>query len=194
MTDMEEFFNKIREKYPFFIPLFDDFFKDFDEFEDIFKEGEQGLNEKKMNRELDISEPIIYGYSVNIDEEGKTEITEFGNIKPNSEGNLPIKITESREPLIDIIDGKKDIKIIVELPGVKKSDIIIEINRQEDTNTGNNSVFISTKGSKEYFKEITLKDKILQESIHGKYNNGILELVLKKDDNNNSVKKRVKID
>ena len=55
-------------------------------------------------------------------------------------------------------------------------------------------MFISTKGSKEYFKEITLKDKILQESIHGKYNNGILELVLKKDDNNNSVKKRVKID
>ena len=84
MTDMEEFFNKIREKYPFFIPLFDDFFRDFDESEDIFKEWEQELNEKKMNRELDRSEPIIYGYSVNIDEEGKTEITEFGNIKPNN--------------------------------------------------------------------------------------------------------------
>ena len=191
MTDIDEFFNRIKSRYPFFIPLFNDLFRDLDGFDEIFEDFEHEMNTdlaKMINKieseNQDRSEPFIYGYSINIDENGKAEINEFGNIKADSDENL--EVTESREPLIDLIDGKNSIAVVIEIPGVEKSDIKIEIKESK--------LVVSTTSSKNYYKEIPLESKIISSSARAKYNNGILEIIINKDNNDDEEKNIVTIE
>ena len=191
MTDIDEFFNRIKSRYPFFIPLFNDLFRDLDGFDEIFEDFEHEMNTdlaKMINKieseNQDRSEPFIYGYSINIDENGKAEINEFGNIKADSDENL--EVTESREPLIDLIDGKNSIAVVIEIPGVEKSDIKIEIKESK--------LLVSTTNSKNYYKEIPLESKIISSSARAKYNNGILEIIINKDNNDDEEKNIVTIE
>ncbi|MCH2380073.1 MAG: Hsp20 family protein [Nitrososphaerales archaeon] len=188
MTDIDEFFNRIKSRYPFFIPLFNDLFRDLDGFDEIFEDFEHEMNTdlaKMINKieseNQDRSEPFIYGYSINIDENGKAEINEFGNIKADSDENL--EVTESREPLIDLIDGKNSIAVVIEIPGVEKSDIKIEIKESK--------LVVSTTSSKNYYKEIPLESKIISNSARAKYNNGILEIIINKDNNDDDEGKHI---
>ena len=188
MTDIDEFFNRIKSRYPFFIPLFNDLFRDLDGFDEIFEDFEHERNTdlaKMINKieseNQDRSEPFIYGYSINIDENGKAEINEFGNIKADSDENL--EVTESREPLIDLIDGKNSIAVVIEIPGVEKSDIKIEIKESK--------LVVSTTSSKNYYKEIPLESKIISSSARAKYNNGILEIIINKDNNDDDEGKHI---
>ena len=191
MTDIDEFFNRIKSKYPFFMPLFNDLFRDLDGFDEIFEDFEHEMNTdlaKMINKieseDLDRLEPFIYGYSINIDENGKAEINEFGNIKADSDENL--EVTESREPLVDLIDGKNSVTVVIEIPGVEKSDIKIEIKESK--------LLVSTTNSKNYYKEIPLESKIISSSARAKYNNGILEIIINKDNNDDEEKNIVAIE
>ena len=188
MTDIDEFFNRIKSKYPFFMPLFNDLFRDLDGFDEIFEDFEHEMNtdlakmiNKSESEDLDRSEPFIYGYSINIDENGKAEINEFGNIKADSDENLEVK--ESREPLVDLIDGKNSITVVIEIPGVKKSDIKIEIKESK--------LLVSSTNSMHYYKEIPLESKIISSSARAKYNNGILEIIINKDNNDDDDEKNI---
>ena len=185
MTDIDEFFKRIKSNYPYFMPIFNDLFKDLDGFEEIFSEFEHEMNDDLVNMINKIesegrhgSEPFIYGYSINIDENGKAEINEFGNIKSSSEGEENLEISESREPLVDIIEGKNAVTVVIELPGVEKSDIKVEIKES--------IIFVTTINSKNYYKEIPLTGKIIANSARARYNNGILEIIINKDNKSDS--------
>ena len=180
MKDIDEFFKRIKSNYPYFMPIFNDLFKDLDGFEEIFREFEHEMNDDLVNMINKIesedrhrSEPFIYGYSINIDENGKAEINEFGNIKSSSEGEENLEVSESREPLVDIIEGKNAVTVVIELPGVEKSDIKVEIKES--------IIFVTTINSKNYYKEIPLTGKIIANSARARYNNGILEIIINKD-------------
>ena len=185
MTDIDEFFKRIKSNYPYFMPIFNDLFKDLDGFEEIFREFEHEMNDDLVNMINKIesedrhrSEAFIYGYSINIDENGKAEINEFGNIKSSSEGEENLEISESREPLVDIIEGKNAVTVVIELPGVEKSDIKVEIKES--------IIFVTTINSKNYYKEIPLTGKIIANSARARYNNGILEIIINKDNKSDS--------
>ena len=185
MTDIDEIFKRIKSNYPYFMPIFNDLFKDLDGFEEIFREFEHEMNDDLVNMINKIesedrhrSEPFIYGYSINIDENGKAEINEFGNIKLSSEGEENLEISESREPLVDIIEGKNAVTVVIELPGVEKSDIKVEIKES--------IIFVTTINSKNYYKEIPLTGKIIANSARARYNNGILEIIINKDNKSDS--------
>ena len=185
MTDIDEFFKRIKSNYPYFMPIFNDLFKDLDGFEEIFREFEHEMNDDLVNMINKIesedrhkSEPFIYGYSINIDENGKAEINEFGNIKLSSEGEENLEISESREALVDIIEGKNAVTVVIELPGVEKSDIKVEIKES--------IIFVTTINSKNYYKEIPLTGKIIANSARARYNNGILEIIINKDNKSDS--------
>ena len=180
MTDINEFFKRIKSNYPYFMPIFNDLFKDLDGFEEIFNEFEHEMNNDLVNMINRIesegqhrSESFIYGYSINIDENGKAEINEFGNIKSSPEGEENLEVSESREVLVDIIEGKNAVTVVIELPGVEKSDIKVEIKES--------IIFVTTINSKNYYKEIPLTSKIISNSARAKYNNGILEIIINKD-------------
>ena len=185
MTDIDEFFKRIKSNYPYFMPIFNDLFKDLDGFEEIFSEFEHEMNDDLVNMINKIEsedrhryQPFIYGYSINIDENGKAEINEFGNIKSSSEGEENLEVSKSREPLVDIIEGKNAVTVVIELPGVEKSDIKVEIKES--------IIFVTTINSKNYYKEIPLTGKIIANSARARYNNGILEIIINKDNKSDS--------
>src|SRR5438309_2412758 len=80
----------------------------------------------------------------------------------------------SNEPLIDVLDGPDNLKIVALLPGVKKEDI--SFNLKEGF-----IELVIKKGRQIYRKEIPCEvrpTKIITESVN--YNNSILEIVFKK--------------
>jgi len=115
--------------------------------------------------------PFVYGYSIKIGSDGKPEIQEFGNIKKDLKG-LP-QVKEEREPLVDIVETNGEIRVVVELPGVEKSDI--KLHGTEETLEIN----VDTPNYK-YGKEVNLPAKVKVREAKSTYKNGVLEVTLPK--------------
>lgn len=118
--------------------------------------------------------PFVYGYSMTVGPDGKPQIREFGNITPRtSRGRPSLDVKEKREPLADVVSSNGEVQIIVELPGVEKKDI--KLRGTEDSMT----VSVDTPERK-YFKKLDLPMKVDPKKAKSKYNNGVLEIILKK--------------
>ncbi len=147
-------------------------------FNDIFKEFE---NIDRMFDELfragayRIGEPLYYGFSMRIGEEGKPEIKTWGNVDVGGIPGIGLGLHSGvREPFAEqIVDEKKnEIIITAEMPGVDKKDI--------KTNATENSLEIKAETKdKKYYKNIQLKAEIDPRSTKARYNNGILEIKAK---------------
>lgn len=94
-----------------------------------------------------------------------------------------------REPLMDLIDEKDQYKVIMEVPGINKEDI--DINVTEDSVTVRAETKAEQKKEEKgyYYQErrygsfqrsFTLPGEVLPESASAEYKNGILEIKLKK--------------
>ena len=105
-----------KQRWPFFRGWFsediNEFFKEMEElmereFKELSKQAPSGLvRERTMpdGRKVKQWGPFVYGYSVTIGPDGKPEIKEFGNVKPETRRGRPrIRIAEEREPLVDIL-------------------------------------------------------------------------------------------
>ena len=123
--------------------------------------------------------PFVYGYSMKIGPDGKPEIQEFGNIKKGLKGAPQVK--EEREPLVDIVETNSEIHVVVELPGVEKSDI--KLHGTEESLT----ISVDTPQSK-YYKEVVLPVKVKVKEASSSYKNGVLEVVLPKAESENKLK------
>jgi len=171
------------------------FRSDFNDIERIFREIQEEMNrefneffkrvpkelvrEKTMPNGTRVREwgPFIYGYSVHIGPDGKPEIREFGNIKPQAQlGEPRVELKAQREPLVDVMEDKDEIRVIAELPGVNKEDIKIkgtEYSLTIDVNTP----------ERKYHKRLELPAAVNLEETKAKYKNGVLEITLKKKKN-----------
>jgi len=189
--------------------LFDrDFFRDS---EDMEKEMERMFNQfndistnapKELVREYETSEggkvrevgPIVYGYSMTIGPDGKPHIREFGNVKPTSAarsmgriGGSKPQISAEREPLSDVNVSDKEVKVVLEMPGIKKQDIKI--------NAYDGAVeVIADNPQRKYHKTIDLPEDIDIETARSAYNNGILEITFDKKKQTKPKGKEIKID
>ena len=192
--------------------FFDDYFAGFEEMQEemarIFKQFSniQSNAPKELVREYQMPDgtkvrevgPIVYGYSMTIGPDGKPHISQFGNVKNlaggsnkhelNLSGTGPgPAITAEREPLADVNTTEKEIKVIVEMPGIKKEDIKI--------NATEGMVEITTTGSqRKYNKTIEIPPEADIDSARSNYTNGILEVVFNKKENIKPKGKEVKID
>jgi len=119
--------------------------------------------------------PFVYGYSVKIGPDGRPIIREFGNIKPGipGAGRPPLDLQDRREPLVDVIEDEKTVKVIAELPGVDKKDIKLYA-----TNT-TLTITVDTPQRK-YHKRLELPVEVDETSAKSTYKNGVLETVLTK--------------
>ncbi|HET8792261.1 MAG TPA: archaeal heat shock protein Hsp20 [Nitrososphaeraceae archaeon] len=168
--------------------------------QDLVKEYETPEGEKV--REVG---PIVYGYSMTIGPDGQPNIREFGNVKSpfigNSNGGSSSSsgsdrrrrllqqpsISSEREPLVDISSTDKEVKVIVEMPGIKKENI--KINAYET------SVEISSNDEqRKYHKIIDLPPEADIETVKSKYNNGILEVIFNKKIQTKPKGKEVKVE
>lgn len=174
---------------------FSDIFRGFDdmrremqkEFEDAFK-NIQDTAPKDLVKEYQTPAgdkvreygPFIYGYSMTVGPDGKPKVKEFGNVKsPFSIGTRadwftrPL-ISSEREPLADITTTDKEVKVAVEMPGVRKENIKI--------NVYDNSLEVTTAGTenRKYHEVIKIPPETDIETATSTYKNGILEVVFKK--------------
>ncbi|HEX5185352.1 MAG TPA: archaeal heat shock protein Hsp20 [Nitrososphaeraceae archaeon] len=137
--------------------------------------------------------PIVYGYSMTIGQDGKPNIREFGNVKSPIAGRgfyyqqQQPSISAEREPLVDVSSTDKEIKVIVEMPGIKKENI--KINAYED------SVEITSNHSqRKYHKVVDLPPEADIETVRSTYNNGILEVIFNKKKENKPKGKEIKVE
>ena len=175
-----------RRMWPFsgrsFFEEIDEMFKELDEmmrreFEEFSRSTPKNLiRERTLPDGSKIREwgPFIYGYSVTIGPDGKPEIREFGNVKPEMKLGVPrINIREEREPLVDVMETNNEVKVIAEIPGVEKKDI--KLYGTEDTLT----ISVDTPERK-YYKKVKLPCRVDNKSANASYKNGVLEVTLKK--------------
>jgi HSP20 family protein len=182
--DIDEWFRR-RWRMPFFRGrrFFEEFDRMFGEFfKDIEKQVPKDLIKERRLPDGSIAKefgPFVYGYSVTIGPDGKPVIREFGNVRPSKKPlpfgapKLGMEVKEEREPLVDVLDEGDAIRIVAELPGVEKSDV--NLDSTEKTLT----ISVSTEKRK-YYKRIDLPAEIDPASATASYNNGILEVKVKK--------------
>ena len=113
--------------------------------------------------------PSVYQVSMQVGPDGKPHVQESGNAKrlaPAEENRRPV-----REPLTDVIEEKDKVRVLVELPGVQKSDIDV---RAEDVWL---DISVDTAARK-FSKHMELPCPIRSENVTASYKNGVLEVTM----------------
>ena len=146
--------------------------------EDLMKDmfAEQGEFQPRRK-----AKPLVMGFSMKVGPEGKPVFEEFGNVKP-SQGKPTV--LNAREPLADVQELEKEYLVTYELPGVKKEEIDLKIEQ-------NKLILSAGEVQNPFFKEILLPKAVDKNSIKASFNNGVLEVTIKKVKNEN--KDKIKI-
>lgn len=184
---------------------FSDMFREFDEMErEIERDFEESFRDvetkapKDLIREYETPEggkvreigPMVYGYSMTIGPDGKPRVKEFGNVKSPMNWDRGFSrspmISSRREPLSDVSMIDKEVRVVVEMPGIPKENI--KINAYED------KVEVTTEGGKKYRQVINIPPEADIETVKSTYNNGILEIIFKKKEKRASKGKEIKVD
>jgi len=132
---------------------------------EINKEGEFNLDHLKKGMKG------VYGFTIkSATGGGRPTVETFGNIKKTAEGP---KVEEEREPMTDLFDETDEMVIIAEMPGIEESDVKIDLK-------GDILDISAERNSRKYHKELLLPSKFDKEQMKMKYNNGILEIRIKK--------------
>ena len=184
----------------------------FSEFDEMRREMERSFEEqfgeiqskapKELIREYETPEgrkvkefgPFVYGYSMTIGPDGKPRVREFGNVKSPLSGGAGggmfarPSISSEREPLADVTTTDKEVKVIVEMPGVSKENIKV--------NVYNNSVEVSTTNAekRKYREVVEIPPETDIETARSTYKNGILEITFNKKEQSKPKGKQINIE
>ena len=179
-SPFDEWFGKRRRAGSWF-PDIDEMMREVEKMmQEAFKNFEQQVpknlvKERKMDDGSVVREmgPIVYGYSVKIGPDGKPEVRKFGNIDafPNLLGG-GLSVKEEREPLVDVIRGKDEIRVVAEVPGVSKENLRLMADE-------NSLTIESTTSQPRYHKRVELPDSVDPKTAKSSYKNGILEISFK---------------
>lgn len=156
MSEFDEWWRRTRK-------LFEEIDKIFDEmFREALREGGEG----RITR----YGPYVYGFSVSMGPDGVPRIREWGNIKP---GIIKPRISESIEPFTDVIEEEDVFRVIMDIPGVEKEKINVEVS--ED------AVEVSASDTdRRYHKVVHLPKKVKPETAKATYKNGVLTITVEK--------------
>jgi HSP20 family protein len=142
--------------------------------------------------------PLVYGYSMTLGPDGKPQVREFGNVKSSGQLGItgtrgtatkssPQQVTAEREPLVDVNTTDKEVKVVLEIPGVKKEDIKLSAYDEAVEVTANNP-------QRKYHKVIDLPKEANPKTAKSTYQNGILEITFSKKENAKPKGKEIKIE
>jgi HSP20 family protein len=95
--------------------------------------------------------------------------------------------TIERKPLIDVMKDDDAVTVIVEMSGVEKEDI--------DIKASETHVEINAEGEdRKYSEKVDLGCKIIPDSHKARYNNGVLEIVFKRNEDEEEEMKKVNVE
>jgi HSP20 family protein len=172
------------KKNPFdFFDIDDEFYRIFSEMEKMMERifGDFSIDWLKRNKSF------VHDFNIDIGPDGRPRIQEFGN-RPLKTPEGDSLISDEREPLIDIIEGDEEVSITVEIPGVEKEEI--------DLNVTENNLEINVNNSqRKYYKLLFLPCEVVPKTTEATYKNGILDVVIKRKERRKKEKGfRVKIE
>ena len=137
-------------------------------------ETEEGVKVREVGH-------IVYGYSMTIGPDGRPQVREFGNLRSLGEIDSNVKkigqntgkssqLSAEREPLVDINTTDSEVRVVVEMPGIRKEDIKV--------NAYDSQLEIATSkdAQRKYHKNIELPEQAEIETARSIYNNGVLEV------------------
>jgi HSP20 family molecular chaperone IbpA len=168
------------------VSYYDEFFRDADSHfrklvERMFREMDEmdeAIRRSELRGEWDVkhvSEPGVRGYVAK------------GSFQLGEPLRFPKRaIDEVREPLVDIFEDKDHLKLYIELPGVDKKDIQLDVTDSQ----------IEVK-AKSFYKRIGLPTRNIEfDEASANYKNGVLEIIIPsaKKTASEEKKKTIKID
>ena len=122
----------------------------------------------------------VYGFSVKmgIGKEGSSfKVEPFGNVGRPEEspagGSKEAAVHEVREPIVDVFEEDAYTLIVIEMPGVAKDDLSVEV--VDDIVT-----IGAERAGKRYHKEILLSAPVQKKKMTITSNNGVFEIKFKK--------------
>lgn len=129
----------------------------------------------------------VYGFSVKmgIGKEGSSfHVEPFGNVgKPDTapapSPSVPRKVKreapvhEVREPIVDVFDEEKHTLVVVEMPGVAREDVSVEVE-------GDIVTIEAKRGTVRYRKEVLLPAPASKKKMSLSSSNGVFELKFRK--------------
>lgn len=147
-------------------------------FTDIEKEFErmQKLTDELIRRSVGRGEnveqrdPFVYGFSLHTGPDGSPEIREFGNMKDSFSGKSESEWT----PLTDVQETDDSILVTMDVPGVEKENINVEVRDHE--------LVLDVSGSRKYSTTVELPMSVKSSESSATYNNGVLEIKLPKEE------------
>ena len=171
-------------------------------FEEQFKDIQSKIP-KELVREYETPQggkvrevgPLVYGYSMTIGPDGKPKIREFGNVRSpggpggvSAPGSTRAQLRAEREPLADVVTSDKEVKVVVEMPGIDKKDIKV--------NVYDNSVeiFTTDTSQRKYRRVVELPEETELETARSTYRNGILEITFSKKESPKQRGKQINIE
>ena len=186
----------------------------FREFEDMRREMERMFEEefrdiqstapKELVREYETPEggkvkeigPLVYGYSMTIGPDGKPKVREFGNVRSagglgggvSSPGATRALLSSEREPLADVVTSDKEVKVVVEMPGIDKKDIKVNI---YDNSV---EIFTTDTSQRKYRRVVELPEETDLETARSTYRNGILEITFSKRESSKAKGRQINIE
>ncbi|MGD0145610.1 MAG: Hsp20 family protein [Nitrososphaerales archaeon] len=156
--------------------MLDELDKYFEEFEkdvqDVVRSGISAVHSQ--------TEPYVAGFSFSFGPEGRPNVQFFGDSPLHHDG--------FRSPMNEqVLDGKKGLlKLVLDMPGVEKSDIEVEA-------TEDKAVVTAERGPRKYKADISLKAQVQPDSGKAEFNNGVLEISFSLRDKTNKGYRRVNI-
>ena len=163
-----------RKRDPFdFFGFDDDFFDDILN-DDRIREDIRRMAEEmaKMFSTAQPGKPVVHGFKIQFGPDGRPRIEDFGNRSIRSSKGEPT-ISEEREPITDIIEGDDDVAVTVEIPGVEKKDIDLNV-------TGDTLEIKVDTSNRKYHKTVKLPCDVIPKTTKATYKNGILDVVIKR--------------
>ncbi|MEW6034244.1 MAG: archaeal heat shock protein Hsp20 [Chloroflexota bacterium] len=139
----------------------------------VSKMAEEGKEEYSSSGEVEAlggKLKGVYGFSVRMGLGGKPVIEQFGNVKETESGAV---VSETREPLVDVMDEGDRLVVIAELPGVEEKDIHLRVE-------GDILEVAASARDRRYRREVLLPSAVDPASLKSSYRNGILEIRLTK--------------
>jgi HSP20 family protein len=133
----------------------------------------------------DLSGPDVrtYGYTMYRGPDGVAHVKEFGN----AAGELGLPSADTvREPFTDVTREGDVVRVVAEVPGAKKEDIVL------DATSDSLSISVDA-GNKKYRKTVALPCEVDIGSAKAEYNNGILEVSFRSEDEMKSGR-RIEVD
>lgn len=155
--------------------------------EEFLKDLERMAEEiLRMLTSGNFQKPIVEGFKLTFDKDGKPKLERFGNRLIEAPGRETI-FSEEREPITDIIEGDEEVAVTIEIPGVSKRDIDLRVNEDKLEIKVNNP-------ERKYHKIVELPCKVDPDTAKATYRNGILDVVVRRKDRREEGIHRVRID